>query len=112
MTEKQAVIVCGKSLFMSGVALDIEDDVHFRVIKTVDPAEISYLLQSIQPVAIIVDDAGADPDWLAVINRERPSLPIIALNPENSAALICFWRREQVKTAQDLKDIILEQLSR
>ncbi|WP_094603746.1 hypothetical protein SPSIL_041460 [Sporomusa silvacetica DSM 10669] len=108
MAEKYSVVLCGKSLFMAGVALNLGDDGNFQVIKTIDPTEIRTILRRTQPVAIIVDSDSADRDWVAALNRERPDISVIALNPENSAAFIYSWRQEQVETFQDLKSIILE----
>lgn len=108
MAEKYSVVLCGRSLFIAGVALNLENDGNFQVIKTIDPTEIRTILQRTQPVAIIIDSDSADRDWVATLNREWPNISFIVLNPENSAAFIYSWRQEQVETFQDLKSIIQE----
>jgi len=108
MAQKQAVIVCGYSLFMAGVAVNVEKDEILHVIKTIDLAEIRQILRSVRPKAIIVDRAETEWSCLAALNREHPGIAIIALDHENNMASIYSCHQEQVATIQDVKEIVLK----
>jgi hypothetical protein len=108
MDKKQSVILCGKSLFMTGMALNLQKDGGFHIIETTSPAEMGEILKIMRPTAILADNGSTDRDWVAALTRDHPQVSIITLNPENSNALVYSFHKEQINTIQDLKNIIIK----
>jgi hypothetical protein len=62
LTKQPAVILCGNSLLMAGLALDLQGD--FQVVKAADSVKDGELRQAGQPAAILVDgSAGNIPEY-------------------------------------------------
>lgn len=105
MTEKQPVILCGKSVLIDGLVLTLGNKSDFRVITAIDTAEAGQMMEAVEPAAVIVDSA-ADRDGFETLVRRYPAALVIAVNPENSAAMV--YSQDQVRNVDDLKNMILK----
>jgi len=98
--EKQTVILCGKSLLIDGLALKLKNNNEFEVLMAVDVAEAGQRIESVKPAAIIVDSSKGENYFETLVHR-YPSENIIAVNPENSDALV--YSRSKLDCFDDLK---------
>jgi hypothetical protein len=105
MANKQPVIVCGKTVFMDGLNLILKNNSDYPIISAIDPAEAGQMMEGAEPAAIIVDGA-ASRDWFETLVLRFPAALIIAVNPENSAAMV--YSQDQVRSVDDLKNMILK----
>jgi len=105
MGNIQPIILCGKTVFMDGLALILQNNSNFQVVTALDPDEARQRLEAAEPAAIIVDSANGR-DWLETLVRHCPNTLIIAVNPENSAVMV--YSQDQVRSVDDLKNMILK----
>ena len=107
MTKMQAVIICGNSLFMCGLALMLESQGEFPVLRAANPEEVGQMLSVATPMAILVDGA-ADREWSEALVGRCPNALVIVVNPDNSSVRV--YSHDQVSTLDDLKKMILKHL--
>ena len=105
MTKMQAVIICGNSLFMSGLALTLERQGGFPVLRAANPEEVGQMLPAATPMAILVDGA-ADRQWAETLAGRCPNALVIAVSPDNSSVRV--YSHDKVSTLDDLKKMILK----
>lgn len=105
MAKRQPVILCGNSVFMGGLALMLENQGDFPVLRAANPEEIGQL--PAKPAAILVDSA-AGRQWFEDLVGRYPDALIIAVSPENSTTAV--YSHDQVSTADDLKKMIMKHL--
>ena len=105
MTEKQSIILCGKSIFIDGLVLSLRNKSDFEVITTMNTVEAMQRMEDVEPTAVIVDSA-ADREGIETLVRRYPAVLVIAVNPENSAAMV--YSQNQVRTVDDLQNMILK----
>jgi hypothetical protein len=103
VSEKRTVILCGKSLLIDGIALNLKNSSEFHVITAAEPAEVRKILGVTKPAAVIVDSSTGQDQFETLVHR-YPTTLIIAVNPENSAALV--YSQDQVSSTDDLKNMI------
>ena len=107
MREKRQVMVCGKSIYMAGMIMSLREDPGFEVIETAHPAEAAAVLQNRRPAAVVFDRNEIEQEQIAVLAKDHPGLPIIALNAEDNAAVVYSCRKQRARTLHDLCGIIL-----
>lgn len=105
VTEKQPVILCGKSVLIDGLVLTLGNKSDFRVITAIDAAEAGQMMETVDPAAVIVDSAAGREGFETLVRR-YPAALVIAVNPENSAAMV--YSQDRVRNVDDLKNMILK----
>lgn len=107
MTEKQPVILCGKSVLIDGLALTLGNKSDFRVITAIDTTEAGQMMETVEPAAVIVDSA-AGRDGFETLIRRYPATLVIAVNPENGATMV--YSQDQVRNVDELQNMIQKHL--
>lgn len=106
MAKMQPVILCGNSIFMSGLALTLERQGGFPVRRAANPEEAGQLPQTI-PAAILVD-CTVGQQWFESLVDRYPDALIITLSPDKSTVKV--YSRGQVSSINDLVEIIKKHL--
>lgn len=106
MSEKQSVLLCGQSLCMAGLAYNLRNDAEFAVTVALDPSKIGRSLKKERLAAIFFDTRELSLEKTAALATAYPDVPLIGLNPENSAAFTFSCQKDQAETVNDLKKMI------
>lgn len=69
MTERQWVVLCGRSIVMTWLAWQLQKESDLEVVTALEPAETGRILKQERPVA---SAAAADRNWEAGSRREHP----------------------------------------
>lgn len=106
MAEKQAVLLCGQSLCMAGLACLLRNDAEFEVTAVPGPDESRRVLEQKQIAAIFFDTQEFSQAMVAAMITNYPGVLLIGLNAENSMTFVFSCHQDKTETVNDLKKII------
>ena len=105
MAEKRSVLLCGQSLCMAGLAYNLRNDAEFAVTAVAGPGKVGPATKE-QFAAIFFDTRELSLEKTAALATAYPGVPLIGLNPENSAVFTFSCQKDQAETVNDLKKMI------
>lgn len=101
-----SIVLCEGTLFMAGMALNLQNESEFHIVKIKNKEKIAETLGTLKPLAILVDAADTAWDWEAVLGQTSIKTPVVVLNSQNHTVFIYSCHCDQVKTINDLENMI------
>lgn len=106
MAEKRAVLLCGQSLCMAGLACLLRKDAEFEVAVVPGLAESRLLLGKKRIATIFFDTQEFSQAMVAAMITNYPGVLLIGLNAETSMTFVFSCHQDKTETVNDLKKII------
>jgi hypothetical protein len=100
--------VCGKGLFVTGIAASLKEQGRLWVRQLGDSlAEAFYEIKMLSPQAVIFEWSAADEAAIAALLRQVPGVRLVGLDAQTSTFTVFSASRQTIATVEDLASAII-----
>jgi hypothetical protein len=109
LKQQLDVVVCGNSLFLSGMAASLRRQGIFRVSCFDEPLALSVSdIKMLSPQAVLFEYSDAVQPIITLLLKERPSLRLVGLRPEEDSLVVFSGSEHQVTSAEELARLLAD----
>jgi hypothetical protein len=105
---ERTVLLCGRSLLLSGVGASLEQCPGLRIAQSADWSEAGRLMSEQPPDVLIFDMTDGCEGYLLGLLLEKPTLLIVGLDPERNRAVLVSGQEAQSLTLNQIQQIVLK----
>jgi hypothetical protein len=106
--NERTVLLCGRSLLLSGVAASLEQCPGLHTAQAADWSDAGRLISEQPPDVLIFDLADRCEGHILSLLLANPTLLIIGLDPERNRAVLVSGQQAQSLTLNQIQQIVLK----
>jgi hypothetical protein len=104
----RTVLLCGRSLLLSGVAASLEQCAGLRTTQATDWSEAGRLMREQPPDVLIFDLTGGCEGQILSLLLTNPTVLMIGLDPESNRAVVVSGHEARSLTLNQIQHIVLQ----